>query len=544
MFRLMIVDDEPIIVDGLFETFRGMGNPDLEIYRAYTPAQAVETISIYKIDLVFTDIRMPGMTGIELQQLIVEQWPRCKVIFLSGYNDFNYVQKAIRAGGYDYILKTEGEDKILEAFHKAVKDISFQLEEEQLLQKAKRTMQEAVPILQKEYLISLTDDAKPEQTESRIKRFHDLQIPLHADAPVLLLICRVDDWFELMNYSDKSLLLYAIHNIVEEYLQDTILISLSVQSNQLLFMLQPKLKLQAEARFLHIVEETLDSIQGTCKSLIKLPISMFLSARLVPWEGLGKQIAKLTHLLRRGIGQNKEIILMEQDNLSEHYVGQNQIDEIGYVLFRKQISQLEVCLESGQQEDFEKTFLEMVNEIKLLGPFIQRQYYFTVAMMLINYMNNLNITAEIGRDIDIHSMLSMDEHKTWVSSCRYLLEVSGLVFQFKSKEVIDKSYELIEHLKQFIQKHLNEELSLTRLAGMVHLNPSYLSRFFKQMTGTVLTDYITGLRIAKAKSLLRETDLKIQDIAPQVGFDSPAYFIRLFKKEMHVTPSEYRDKNS
>lgn len=544
MLRLIIIDDEPIIVDGLFELFQGIRDPELEIYRAYTPAHALETISAHKIDLVFTDIRMPGMTGLELQEIILDQWPGCKVIFLTGHNDFNYVQKAIRAGGYDYILKTEGEDKILEAFHKAVRDISFRLKEDQLLLKAKSAMQEAAPILQKEYLISLTDDAKPEQTESRVKRFRDLQIPLNADSPVLLLVCRVDDWFEFMNYSDKSLLHYAIVNIVEEYLQDAILMSISVQSNQLLFMLQPKPKFQGEARFLPVVEETLDSIQTTCKSLIKLPVSMFLSARFVSWEDLGKQFAKLNTLSERGIGQNKEIILTEQDNQDENQAGPDQIDGVGYVLFRKQIKQLEVCLESGQQEEFEKTYLKMVQETMGLAPFMQRQCFYTIALMLIHYMNHLRITSEIGRQIDIHSLLFMDANQPWGSSCHYLLEVSRFVFEFKSKEVIDKSRELIEHLKQFIQKHLNEELSLTRLAGMVHLNPSYLSRFFKQMTGTVLTEYIIGLRLAKAKSLLIETDMKIQDIAPQVGFDSPAYFIRLFKKELHVTPTEYREKNS
>jgi two-component system response regulator YesN len=541
MLKLMIVDDEPIIVDGLYETFRGMDNAELEIYRAYTPAQALETVSRYKLDLVFTDIRMPGMTGLELQQRILNQWPRCKIVFLTGYNDFTYAQQAIRAGGYDYILKTEGEDKVLEAYHKAVRDISFQLEEEQLLRKAHKTMREAIPALQKDYLLHLTDDDVPEQTESRMKRFRELQIPLRADAPVLPLICRIDDWFERMNYSDKSLLHYAIQNIVEEYLQDAILTSSAIQSNQLLFMLQPKPEFAGEGRFPGVVEQTLDSIQSTCKSLLKLPVSLALSARFVSWEGLGKQLAKLNVLLRRGIGQNREIILTEREQPGEKHAGVDPVEELDFSLLRKKIKQLEVYLENGQQDNFCRTFIELAQNGRELAPFIRQQIFYSIALMLIQNMNQLQITAEIAQQTDIQAKLTMDAFRPWDASCSDLLEVSALVYQFKSKEAADKSVELVEQLKQFIQVHLHEDLSLTRLAGIVYLNPSYLSRFFKQMTGIVLSDYIIGLRLAKAKLLLIETEQKIQDIAPQVGFDSPAYFIRLFKKETNVTPIEYRE---
>jgi two-component system response regulator YesN len=88
---------------------------------------------------------------------------------------------------------------------------------------------------------------------------------------------------------------------------------------------------------------------------------------------------------------------------------------------------------------------------------------------------------------------------------------------------------------------LSEDLSLTKLGELVYLNPVYLSRLYKQTTGIGLSEYVTQVRLDKANVLLKETNMKIQDIAAAVGFESAAYFSRFFKKEMHVTPNEYRE---
>ncbi|MBW7462077.1 response regulator, partial [Paenibacillus sepulcri] len=120
MYNLLIVDDEPRIVSGLYEQFLDWKPEELNVYRAYSPLEALAILTGSKMDIVLTDIHMPGMSGIELQQKIHERWPRCKVIFLTGYSDFDYIQSAMRNGGMDYILKVEGDEPILAAVGRAI----------------------------------------------------------------------------------------------------------------------------------------------------------------------------------------------------------------------------------------------------------------------------------------------------------------------------------------------------------------------------------------------------------------------------------------
>ncbi len=101
MYRILIVDNEPIIVDGLYHLFLEVGHLELDVHRAYSSAQALKLLEKHKIDIAFLDIHMPGMNGLDLQKKMQERWRKCKVIFLTGFNDFSYAQSALRHGVVD-----------------------------------------------------------------------------------------------------------------------------------------------------------------------------------------------------------------------------------------------------------------------------------------------------------------------------------------------------------------------------------------------------------------------------------------------------------
>src|SRR5690606_14704865 len=110
MYRLLIVDDEEIIVNGLYEIFRNIKDLDLDVYKAYSGEEAIEWLNRTRVDIVLTDIRMPGIDGLELLEIIHRSWPQCRVIFLTGYDEFEYVYKAIQHKAVNYILKIEDND--------------------------------------------------------------------------------------------------------------------------------------------------------------------------------------------------------------------------------------------------------------------------------------------------------------------------------------------------------------------------------------------------------------------------------------------------
>ncbi|MBW7459369.1 response regulator, partial [Paenibacillus sepulcri] len=195
MYRLLIVDDEQIIVDGLHLLFQELNTIDLDINCAYDAHDAQKVASEMRIDIVLSDIAMPGMNGFELQQEITRQWPRCRFIFLSGYNDFQFIQSSLRGGAVDYVLKTEGDNAIIRAVEKTVRQIEAELQQEQLIGRARQQLQQTLPVLRREYLLELLEGAES-TPESRSRRFRELAVPLQPAAPVILTVGRVDAWPE------------------------------------------------------------------------------------------------------------------------------------------------------------------------------------------------------------------------------------------------------------------------------------------------------------------------------------------------------------
>lgn len=123
----------------------------------------------------------------------------------------------------------------------------------------------------------------------------------------------------------------------------------------------------------------------------------------------------------------------------------------------------------------------------------------------------------------------------------YLRELAGRLFELKHRSEIARASSVIDRICRYIETHLEEDLSLVRLAEINYFNPSYLSRFFKQESGMNLSEYIDGCRLKKAKELLRNGELKIREVAGSVGYEAAHSFTRFFKKSTGLTPQEYRD---
>lgn len=427
MYRLLIVDDEPVIVNGLVELFSEPNDLNLEIYWAYSSFEAIERLTKTKMDIVLSDIRMPLKSGLELQKEIMLQWPRCKVIFLTGYNDFAHVQEAMRNGSIDYVLKTEGDEKLLETVEKAIVSLKKEVEIDHLIQEAKRHILRALPSLQQEFLWDLLQgDSYSLQTMP--KQFSDLQIRLDADAPVLLVLGRVDNWKQDISPSDRLRLLYAIQNIAEEYMSvSSSVFSIVYDRSKLVWMIQPQIQDNSNKnsieeswkRTILFIHGMLELLQSTCKDLLNLPISFVAASEPVAWKGTAEKFEALKSVFSQGFGMSTE--------------------------------------------------LYQVNELTVKGN-------------------------------------------------EYITKVEG-----------------------YIRQNVSGDLSLACIGEAVGLNPSYLSRLYKQVTGQGLSSLITEVRMMKAKAMLQDKKYKIHEISKHVGFVSDHHFYRFFKKAMHMTPQEYRE---
>ncbi|GGD64423.1 AraC family transcriptional regulator [Paenibacillus nasutitermitis] len=552
MYKLLIVDDEPKIVNGLYEQFLEWGHVEMEVYRAYSAVEALRIVSTAKMDIVLTDFHMPVMSGLELQVRILELWPRCKIIFLTGYEDFDYIQSAFRQGGIDYILKLEDDQVVFDAVDKAITLLQDELKVEQFMMRAERQVREAVPLLRKEYLSDLLEgDLVPGDVTN--KRLKELDIPLAADENVLLVAGRIDSWREdVLSLSDKSLFQFAVQNIFAEYMRTWNVISWSTRHAELVWLIQP-VQPDAAARaeewrkcetFLHY---TLPDIQASCVQLLQVQLSLVISSSSCEWVELGRQYMKLQNILHQGLGRGREVILFEPKD--------NEVPQEGSatpggavhrgVLLVKRIKQLEWQLESGQKEEFARMFREIAATVRTIALEGEKgtllvEIHYTFSAMFLSYLNRWQLFEEVSATVRTEPLLNASLFHSWSEAESYYASLYELLFSLKTNEQKDRIRQIVSDVNQYIEQHLSEPLSLDVLADHVYLHPTYLSKLYKQATSVGVSDWIKDRRLKRAKELLANSRLKVHEIAGAVGFESGQYFAKVFKKETNCTPQEYR----
>ncbi|MCJ8012658.1 response regulator [Paenibacillus sp. KQZ6P-2] len=542
MYRILIVDDEPLILNGLVQLCSRITDIELEVYAASTSQEALAWLTRTKVDIVLSDIRMPGMSGLELHQEITKQWPKCKVIFLTGYSDFSYIQQAIRQGSVDYILKTEGNAKILDSIHRAAGELEEERNRDSLYIQAQEQKMLALPYLQQQYLSDiLQGDCKA--IGSIHEKFDDLHIELSDDSPCLLMIARIDDWGDMHSSTDRALFYFALDNITSELLMPlTKSLSMKYEKSKMVWFLQPAEAAQATegwTRTILFVREMLEEIQQTCIKLLKCPISLALAADAVEWPAITQKFDLLNMMLHSGLGIGKELILLEQSKGTKGTLAEMRLSSVHL----HKIEYLKACMENGHEESFFETLDELLSFASQAGSFpsgIQLELYFLLVSVFLPHSLRDSV-SDSPAELDLGKFTQMEWFESWHQICEEFILTARRIFEQKQAGLNVQENELIWKIQNYITTHMSGDVSLTKIGEVVGHNPSYLSRLYKKLTGQGLSAFINDVRLEKSKSMLEEDDLKVHEIAAELGFLSSQYFHRFFKKATNLTPQEYRE---
>ncbi|WP_168735730.1 response regulator transcription factor [Cohnella fermenti] len=539
---MLIVDNEPLIVEGLAHLIEETPIFDLEIYRAFSADEALNWMHRTKMDIALLDIRMPGMTGLELQREIKSQWPRCKIIFLTGYDDFGYIQEAIRNDSVDYLLKTDGDENIVRAVEKAISQLDREWDSDRILDQAKRQLRLAAPTLQRELLWDILqgEAGPPGQLDSQ---FRQVELELDAKEPVLLVIGTVTHWDQTYRPADRALFLYAVSNIADELLARFARIHCFVRDKlQLLIFVQAKERSEW-SRAVRFVHGTLEQLQETCERLLKLSVSLAASSEAVTWKELPEQYEALSLLLSRGLlkdGNRLLIPVAEPDAAKRKSLQAEHAIRVAL----NRIDDLRMLLEAGRREDFLTRFhdlmMDITNHSEGMGHYRLEAYYRLISL-LTSCMNQWGVQERNVFEWNGSRLQSMNPLSDWPEICREFRVMGARLFELKGEGERNETEKTINALQRYIDLHVGGDLSLTRLGEVVGYNPSYLSRYYKQCTGQGLSDYIVETRLQKAKEMLGDQQARIGDIAAALGFMSEPYLYRFFKKQTGLTPQEYRD---
>ncbi|RED52609.1 response regulator transcription factor [Cohnella lupini] len=535
MYRILIVDDEPVIVEGLLELFLQMKQWDLEVYKAYDGEDALAIAEKTRMDIVMTDIQMPVINGIELQRELRKRWPRCRVIFLTGYDDFSYIQSSIRGGVVDYVLKAEGDEPVIAAIEKAIGQISEELELEQLISSARTQWQQTLPMLRKEYLLELLQ-GEPAAFGAREERFSELDIPLCPDRPVGIVAGRVDQWREEMGPKDKALFMFAIQNVAEQLFEPDVKgLFLTTAPDRFVWLFQPKSR-DDDSLETEVVLGRLESVQAACKQYLKLICSFITGSETCAWEVLSGKYERLTGMFYRGLGIGNEILLSDRR--------QPAPAEYRDAADLKKVHLLGQYLERKERDSFDRLLEELTISVKERTrgqEGYSLELYAHLSAVFLTYLNRRELLAPFSELLNLNPLYPMSGHKSWDEASDFFRRLAEMSFDRTSDESEKETNEVVRRIHDHVERRLEGDLSLTALSEIVHLTPFYLSRLYKVKTGANLIDYIIAARIDKAKELLIGSSLKIGEIAVRVGYESASYFGRFFKNATGLTPQQYRD---
>lgn len=156
--------------------------------------------------------------------------------------------------------------------------------------------------------------------------------------------------------------------------------------------------------------------------------------------------------------------------------------------------------------------------------------------MLMSYINRWEADEAIG----VSGLMQLEVHRTLGEAFRYLRDTAEFLFSVRKSGEQKRAAGVIDTICLYIEENLTQDLSLVRLSDVIHFNPSYLSRLFKQERGINLSEYIEDMRIRQAKDLLKRGELKVAEVGSLIGYVTPQSFTRVFKKWTGTTPQEYR----
>lgn len=541
MYRLLVVDDEDFITDSLAYMLESTPLFELDVYKAYSAPEALDYLNKFAFDIVVTDIQMPGMSGVELLKEIHGKWPSCQVIFLTGHDEFEYAYHAVQYHAAKYILKNEGDHVLLSAIGECIALIDRDAHNLELLSRAEEEMRRCKPMLRRSFLQSLLVGCLPSQEEIA-REFKRLEVRLDPGLPVMLLAARIEA--ERENSAAAS-----VDLVVREKTGHAVTSELGwADANTIVWLLQPAGGCGSE-RAQVTVKGMAESIQRVCAGTLDIRITFVFDAAAVSWDKLADRFSLLRHTVAHRLQKHSDIAIAGLEYFWKGTGAEDREDKPAFILYKDILEKLSaaVALEDAAEVD--------INVDRLLallpgcGPGSENglntlEFNTELNLILLSYVTRHELQKTFGDDAMFRMFLTgadTEEPRRRLEQFRLL---AGRMLKLSLQEQHKASEAFIRHLLHYIRDNLDADLSLCALSEKVYLNPSYLSRRFKELAGKNITDTITELRVAGACRMLEDNKYKISRIASLVGYESAAHFSRIFKRLMGMTPQEYRDKKA
>lgn len=544
MHQLLIVDDQSALADDLADMLPWAQIGVDVVHRAYSGKDALELLYEHSIDVVVTDIRMPGMSGLELIAEIKRNWKHVKYILLTGYADFEYTQQALQLRTSDYLLKPVEDDELLEAVRRALDELEREWKDVASTQRAIYTLREQLPKLREYLLLDLLTGKQSPAAGPLTRKLEMYEARIRLGAPFRMLLLRIDEFPAGTDAAGETLLEYALTNMAAEWFGGRMSLWHAKDVHGFIVcLLSPRIRpgshedaAEDNAEADDWVEKQTFQLQRAAKSYLKLGFSALAGKSGSFPEEVSTMYQSAVASFRHFIGRDAELFV----SLAKE-PERGELQALGELYRTPTLGSL---LETGQWEAAEDRLDAIFKELEEEWRGSQEhvlETYFTIAASIASliHRNKRWLADTIGDDFYAvaggQPMLTVGELRSWT-----MRVVASYRRSVSSGDKVSRS-SIIRKVQEYIAQNPGTA-SLQTISASVFLNPSYLSKIYKLETGEGISDYILRVRMELAAGLLAQSPDKIYEISVMLGYQKPSYFIQLFKKHYGMTPQEYRNK--
>ncbi len=525
--NILLVDDNLNVLESLQRRidYKSLGID--KVFAAKSSEQAKDILLKVPIQIMLTDIEMPGGSGIELLEWVNTNGMNIVTMFCTSYADFNYAQKAVELHSFDYYLKPIAFDDLTLRLKKAVVRAQ-ELDKNQKYYK---------------YGQYWLDNQKNIKDSFWRRLLYSVLIPEPEEIAEIVSQQQMDyrqgNLFDvyLFSFSDMSGPFFGMSVTMREFIFKNICDEIFGERG---LSIECTLWYQEDmAAIVTYSQNSREEITRIAELIIeagrrhlKCHVSIFCARKREMTQVRGG-IERLECIFRETM-ISQDVLIFEDEYCKE-----------GFLFHSAKMQPWETLLNSGNfpalEAELDKYLYTLEKEKKLSAQFLK--------ILELDFMQM--IYAMLNRkQIEAHRIFYTDDYDYLKSRCtksrdsfmRYIRYVFSTVAA--ALKAVEKSETVIDKLLHYIEEHYNEDITRDNLAGIVFLNSDYMSRLFKKETGQSVNDYLLKTRMKKAEELLRLSDRSINSISQDVGYDNFSYFSRIFKRHSGMSPKEYRSRHS
>ena len=539
MYKVLIIDDEEPLREAItiMGDWQGLGVE--QILEATNGHMGLEMLRQHKIDLAIVDMKMPELNGSELLQIVEQEYPDLLTIVISGYNDFEYTRQAIRSKVVDYLLKPVNRIELNAALRKAIDILEAKRKKESEFINKNITLNMSLPKLKEKMYFSIIERSFKNQSNEAFLPLIGADAADNHFVVSVLRVMNMEQVRKIRFHEDRDLLHFAVTNVMNEISDDHL---------QAFSFLSPKGEREYIAIFTMKGGYREDAAFRAQYHMKKVASSLKELFGITVAAGLGKPYGDILDIAKSYDTAKTTLDRVDLLKLKGAIV-MNPADTAVFKdnpSLTSRMPMIRSALESGNMNNAKSILGEFTKKWResegfSIGEADRTLHEFII--LLNDVASELNVPLERGRNEEERDVRGIGVLGDFASFEQFEALLNEILDRYSSeigKVLAGDRSSVLGNIKAYIDNHYFENIKISMFTDKYFLSREYLMKLFKGQFGYGIHEYVQKVRMDKAKDLLGDPNLKIQDISEMLGYKDKNYFSKAFRNYYECSPTEYR----